>query len=255
MAAVGQGDGHVAVGGAERLERRGDGMPRAERLRDLARGEVPAKGVLQDGHLAVEHGDVHELAQPAAAAFLKRCENADHGVEAGGDVALRDAGTNGRPARLPGDAHDAAHALHNHVQRPLAGIGAVLSEAGYGGVDDARVALRQDGVVEAQPAHGARRQVLDDHVRAVDEPEECVAASGHGQVECDAQLSAVDAHEVGALAVDEGAAGAGAVANLGLLDLDDLCAEVGQGCARERARQDVRNVQHDHTAQWTGHGA
>ena len=94
--------------------------------------------------------DVDHLAVAAALAFVQRGEDADRGEEAGGDVAEREAGADGAAAGLAGDAHDAAHALHDDVERRAVAVGAGLAEAGGGGVDEARVARGERLVAEAE---------------------------------------------------------------------------------------------------------
>ena len=181
-------------------------MPRAQGRRHLPGRKVPGKGVLLDGHLAVQHPDVHHLPQAAPGALLHRRQNADDGEEAGCDVALGHAGTNGRPARLAGDAQYASHALNDHVQSGLGRVRTVLPEAGDGGVDYPRVAVSKQGVVQAKPLHCPRREVLKDNVRIVDQLQKEFLAPGLGQVDGKAHLAAVDAHKVGTFAVDEWAA-------------------------------------------------
>ena len=125
-------------------------VPRADRLRHLAGREVAGEGVLQDRDLAVEHADVDHLAFAAALALVQRGQDADRRVQAGGDVALRDAGPHRRPARLAGDAHDAAHALDDDVERRPVAVGPRLAEAGGRGVDEARVARAERLVADAE---------------------------------------------------------------------------------------------------------
>ncbi len=69
-------------------------------------------------------------------------QDADGGVETGGDIAQGDAGTNRRAVRLAGDAHDAAHALDDDVEGGPEPLRPRLPEAGGGGVDEAGIAGR-----------------------------------------------------------------------------------------------------------------
>ena len=91
----------------------------ADGLRGHAGGGVAGEGVLEDGDLAIEHGDVEHLAAAAALAFVEGAEDADGGEEAGGDVAEGEAGPDGRAAFFAGDAHDAAHALDDDIEGGL----------------------------------------------------------------------------------------------------------------------------------------
>ena len=89
------------------------------------------------------------------------------------------------------------------------------------------------GPVWPKPDTEARTEVLDDHVGAVDEAQKGVPAAGVLEVDDDAAFAPVDAGEVCAarLAVasgEERAVAPGLIAP-GLLDLHDVCAEVGEG--------------------------
>ncbi|MEK7204718.1 MAG: hypothetical protein AAB254_04345, partial [candidate division NC10 bacterium] len=68
---------HVAVGGLEGLEG-GDGrVARPERARDLPGRHVAHDGILQDGHLAVQHAHVHQLSLARGPSVGQRCQDAD----------------------------------------------------------------------------------------------------------------------------------------------------------------------------------
>ena len=73
---VAGGDDKVPVGcgvGGERCDR---GMTGAKWARDIARGGVTSDGVLEDGHLAVEHRHVDMLAGPRPCPVMNSTENA-----------------------------------------------------------------------------------------------------------------------------------------------------------------------------------
>src|SRR5581483_4718320 len=97
-----------------------------------------------------------------------------------------------------------------------------LAESGDRAVDEARMLRRQRRVVEAELRQRAGAEVLDEHVGVRDEPREDRAPLGPLEVERDALLVAVDAHEVRALPVHERwSPGARVVALARLFDLDD----------------------------------
>ncbi|GBD12969.1 hypothetical protein HRbin24_00990 [bacterium HR24] len=248
-----QGNDDPAVLGRERLEGRRGRVPRPQRPGHLAGGEVAHKGVLQDRDLAVQHTYVEHLPPAALLPLVQGGQYADGRVQTGSDIPQGDARPNRPPARLAGDAHDASHALHNDVQGGLVAIGARLPEAGGGGVDEARVALRQHVVAQTQALHSAGREVLHHHIGLLDQPQKEVSAGGALQVDADAALAPVHREEVGGLVVQVGARGAGHVAVGRALDLDDVGAQVAQHHAGERPSQDPGEVQDADTGQRSSH--
>ena len=107
----------ITVGCGERLEWRRAGMPGAKWPGRLAGDAVAHDCVFEHADLAIEHADVDGLALAAGVAFMQRGEDADGGVEAGHEVAIGSAGAHGRPPGFARDAHDAAHALDDDVER------------------------------------------------------------------------------------------------------------------------------------------
>ena len=103
---------------------------------------------------------------------MERRQDADRRVETGRDVALGNAGTHWRAARLSGDAHDAAHSLHDDVERGPVAIRPRPPEPGSRRVDKARVTVAERVVAEAQLVHRARSVVLHHYVGFFDEAEE-----------------------------------------------------------------------------------
>ena len=101
--------------------------------------EVSSERIFQESDLALQHANVQHLSLPAGAALMKCRQDTDGAVETGHDVALGDANANRPTAWLAGDAHDAAHRLHDDVQRGALGVGACLAEAGDGAVDEAGI--------------------------------------------------------------------------------------------------------------------
>ncbi len=65
---------------------------------------------------------------------------------------------------MPGDRHEAAHALGDLVDPGAALIGAVLAEAGDAAVDDARVDLPDRLVIDAEAVLHGGFEILDDDV-------------------------------------------------------------------------------------------
>ncbi len=75
------------------------------------------------------------LAAPGALARDQRRLDRDDAVEAGEEVADRDAGALRRPVRLAGDVHEAGHALHQVVVAGALGVRPGLAEAGDRAID------------------------------------------------------------------------------------------------------------------------
>src|SRR4030043_48852 len=74
-------DDNVAVPAGEGLEGSDRGVAVADRTGHLAGSRVTNDGILQKGHLAVEHRDVDPVAVPALLPGQKSAENADGQVK------------------------------------------------------------------------------------------------------------------------------------------------------------------------------
>ena len=172
------------------------------------------------------------------------------GEEAGADVADRHADPGRRLALVAGDAHDAAHALHDHVVGGILGVRAAVAEARGRGVDQLGILLVQRFPAIAQLLHRAGPEVLDDDVGLFEQLLEDLALLVVLEVERDAFLAAVDRGEVGRLALDERAVGARVVAALGRLDLDHPRAHLRHQEGAVGAGQDARQVDDDDARQW-----
>jgi len=205
-------------------------------------GCVAGDGVLEDRHLGIEHRDVHVHAAAAALPLQQGCLDADHREESGRDVAERRAHTRGRPVRLPGHAHDAAHALHDDVVGGPVRVGARLAKARGRSHHEARVARVQRLPAVAEALHGAGTKVLDENVGAAQQALEDGAVPGVLQVERDALLAAIQRRKVGGAPIDEGPDLARVVTTAGRLDLDDARTQIRQHQGAEGAREDARQI-------------
>jgi hypothetical protein len=127
----------MSIGGWEGVVRGDDWMPVAEHGRHLAGGEVDAGLVGEQGDLAAEHRSVDAVAETLGVP-LAAVEGPGDGVggkHAGGDIRDRDAELGRHPAFLTGNAHHAAHALHDQVVGGAGTGRAGLAEAGDRGED------------------------------------------------------------------------------------------------------------------------
>ena len=137
--------------------------------------------------------------------------------------------------------------------------GAGLAEARDRAVDEIRLHRGERLVVGAQARGDAGREVLDDDVGRPRQVEDDRAGLGAGEVEADALLARIAAHEVGALVLavclELVRTAAHLVAASGLLDLDDARAEIGEEARAVRAREHAREVEDDEAGRAMGRRA
>ena len=148
-----------------------------------------------------------------------------------------------RLALVAGDAHDAALALHDHVVGGILGVRAGMAEARGRGVDQLADTWRA-----ASPSRSpASPSCRGGSSRRPRRPSRAASRRSCGRssfLRSSAMLflAAVDRGEVGRLAVDEGAVGAGIVAALGRLDLDHPGAHLGHQKGAVGAGQDAGEI-------------
>ena len=201
-------------------------FPRRLGLTPVVRYALPLVGEERRHHL--EHRDLDLLAGARPLAGEERQHHPVRGHRARGEIGDRVADLHRRPVGKPGEVHDARLALDDQVVARPARLRPRLAEARDRAVDEPGI-QRVDGLpAEAEPRERAGPEVLDQHVRAREELPEDRLPRLRLEVERDALLPAVDAHEVGRLAAGEGGPGAGVVPLARLLDLDHLGAHVGE---------------------------
>ena len=186
---------------------------------------------------------------PAPVAVPQRQQDAVHRVEPGEVVGNRHPDPRRRAVRMPRHVHQAALGLDDGIVPGQVPLRAGLSVAGDRAVDEARVAGRDRVVAEAQLRQAARPEVLDQHVRRVDQTAEHVGAGVGLQIDGEALLAAVQAEKEGAPPVPERRPGAGVVALGRLLDLDDLGAHVAEHHRAVGTGEDARQVEHPESGQ------
>ena len=113
---------------------------------------VAGDGVLQEGHLAVEHGDVQVPASAGLPGSRQGREQPDAGEEGRAQVRRRRADPDRGLARQARDRGEAAHGLDDYVVRRPVGVRPALAEAGDRRVHEAGIAGRDTAVVEAESA-------------------------------------------------------------------------------------------------------
>jgi hypothetical protein len=135
---------------------------------------------------------------------MQRGEDAVAGVQAGEYVREGDADLLRTAARhavaLTGDAHQAAHGLHQEIVAGLLAVRSGLAEARDRAVHEPRIERRQRGVIDAEPGRGADLEVLDQHVRVAGQGADRLAPGVAFQVERNRAFAAVRAQVVGGLA-------------------------------------------------------
>jgi hypothetical protein len=191
----------------------------------------------------LEHRHVDRL--PPAGAFAREQRRADHaeGVQAGCAIREVQRGVarhvRTRPQARLGDRDGRLDQVVEGARRRIA---AALAEAEGADIDDARVQLSHRFVVEPEPLHRLRPDVVDQGIGALRELQQRLLAGRLLQVEHDAALVAVQVEEqrAGARAT-AGAGGAQHVA-AGRLDLDHVGTEVRQHLGRRRSHDDFGDV-------------
>ncbi len=229
-------------------------MARAQRPRHFARHGVAHDRVLQQRQLAIEHGDVNLGRLARALAMEERGVHRHRRIEPSADVADRHARAHRRLARMAGDAHDAAQALHDHVVSGFLRGWPGVAEARGRRIDELRIARVQCFPAVAQLLHGARTEVLDEYVRALEQTLENAPVGLGLQVERDRFLAAVDRGEIRGDPVLERAILPGVVALARRLDFDHPCPQLRHQECAIGPREDAREIDDGDAGKRAGRG-
>src|SRR6516225_2770501 len=122
----------------------------------------------------------------------------------------------------------------------------VGAEARYLAVDEPGEAILQSLVADAPRFHGARLEVLDQHVGAFEQPQQHLAAGWLGQIETDGALVAVDAYVVGGIAVMKRRSPIADLVAHRRLELDDVGAVIRNQLRCEGSAKYAREVDDFH---------
>ena len=159
----------------------------------------PAHVVAQhEARHGLEHRNVDALAAPGAVAMHEaRADRADGGqAHDAVDQRIRHIARHAVRG-LRHQRRQSRRALDQIVVSRLCSIGPVLTEAEHAGIDQARVAPGDHVVAESEPRHCLRTNVVDHHVRLLDQAQHGFASRGLLQVEADRALVAVGVEEHG----------------------------------------------------------
>ena len=138
-----------------------------------------------------------------------------------------------RPVGLPGNAHDAAGRLRDHVEGEVVLVGSAGAKALHLRVDDARIDGVHHVVAEPQPLNGAGREILHHDIGAFRHVLDEIEPTLGFEVDGDGFLVGVEQQEIpGVLALARAGLpaqqGAARFAALRVFHLDDLGAEPGE---------------------------
>ncbi len=185
-------DGDPAIGSRIDIvgRHRQPGMAVAGSWRQVCRlaAEMHADGGGERGIRRILHRNLHIAALARAFAREQRGHHRAIQVGAAKEVA------NGRPrlgwraVREAGCVHDADGGLHRQVHRQPVAVRAGLAITGAAGIDQPRVPLAQRLMSEAQPVHGAGREILDHDIGAIHQPQENLLPLRILEVERQAEL-------------------------------------------------------------------
>ena len=244
-------DGDVAVAGAVDEVRR---EPRTG-LGKLAvdDGEVDEPLRPEEGDHRVQHREPHVLAFAGAFAVEEGGGDRLGGGEGGhlvGDDGSDHHRTAGLAVRL--DVRKTAQGLDDRVVDPFVPVGAALAEPADRDVDDVRAAGPDRVLPDPHPLDRAGAEVLDEHVRRLDQPVEQPPAEIGLEVEHDRLLAPVGAHERARDAADVVAHAPHDVPGGGL-DLDDLGSLVGEHHGGDGPRDHGRQIHDSNSGKRTGH--
>ncbi len=253
---------HPAVGALVRAvadQRAGQLELPAPRRRAL--GQVAPGDEGQPGQRAVGHRHVDELPFPRARvpgrsiALAQRGQDAERRHQrAAAEVGDLSGRLNRRTVAVAAEAEQPDEPEVVHVVPRAVAKRPGLPVAADRAVHEAGVLLAQGLVADAEPLEHAGAEGLEQDVAVADQATQHLAALLVLEVDADRALVAVQRQEhrrrrgrLDALVLRRRPAHV--VAHAGVLDLDDVGAEVGQQLRAEPARQQAREVEHAHAVQ------
>ena len=244
---AGNGGHDPAGGGGDGAEHRPAGRRHGE-LRGLHLAER------QSEH-GFEHGHIDHLAAPGGVALVECGHRGAEGVGAGENVGDVDAAIiRAGAVLLIGEMGEveARGGVHRRGVGGELGGGAGLAEAGDGGVDQPRIDLLQNIVVQAEAGHDAGPEIFHQHIDLGDQFFDDGNRFRSLQVQHQAALAGVELAVGGAGAVAVGRAVAHQLA-LGGFDLDHLRTGIAEQAGAIGAGDGGGEVEHAQLGEGTGH--
>ncbi len=246
---VGHTEGDEAVGRGEDLVGNDRGMSVAAASRPLARREIDSRLVREQRGHRVEHRDLDLLAAPGATARQEGKHDAVGRRHTRHQIRDRRPHLHRRPVGKARDVHEARFGLNHEIVAGASGLRPRFAEAGDRAVHELGILVGEGGVAEAELLHGARPEILEEHVTLPDQGAQDRLSLGVLEVEGDALLVAIDRHEVGGFAAHERRPASGVVPLAGFLDLDDLGTHVPEHHRAERPGQHASEIEHANARQ------
>ena len=212
--------------------------------RDLlaAAQRIALDRIFVDRDHAVVEREVDVLAAPTGHAPEQRRIDRGYSVDAGVHVGQRDPEQRRRLAGDSDHGHRAALRLGNEAESRVVGVRAAVAVGRDRAVNEPRIALGQIRVAETEPVERSRPVVLDEDVRAVDEPMHQLESARVPHVHAEPLFAHVLLQEVAAVPVDEVGVRPSGVALGRTLDLDDFRAHGCKAPGQERAGEKVAVV-------------
>ena len=133
--------------------------------------------------------------------------------------------------------------LNHRVIYTLVRVGPLLPKTADRYVDELLVNLSEHRLPKPHTLHGARPEILDQHVRGFDQIEQDLLSVIRFQVDSDGLLTAVTREECGSHFI-HGRANVAHLLTRGGLDLDNVSALIRQHHRCDRTRHHTRQVQH-----------
>src|SRR2546427_255050 len=196
-----------------------------------------------------------DLAAARAVSRPERRQDGQRGVEAARQIPDRNARDRGSAfVAVPRDGQDPRERFEIDVVAREVLVWTVLPVPGERTVDQLRIPHREPIVVRPEAGHDAGSELLDHHVRAADQLPKDLLALGGLQIDREGPLSAVHHRERVRDVVDDRRNRAHVVAQLRVLDLDDVGTEIAQELRAERAREETREIQERDPIEGRRHG-
>ncbi len=230
--------------------------------RRIAGNQIVEVLVAEYGNLRVEQRHVDMLALAGCFRMAQGGLYRDHRIQPGEDVGDRDAHLLRLAAGLAGDRHQAADALDDEIVAGSWRIRPVLPETGDRAIDKARVDRLEAVIVEPVFLQSADLEILDQHIGRRDQLAHRLRALRRGEIHGDRALAAIGGMVIGGrqvlavMAHDEGRTPfAGVVTAVGVLDLDDVRAEIGEHLPAPGPGEDAGKFNHAYALERRfGHG-